>query len=133
MKQFIVIAVSLPLMLLLLMEFVYNERQMSMLFCATDYVYSAREEAKQEGMFTEDIKDNLKKNLSRLYGSEESKIVIQSSAERKYRYAENSDDRYIEYKVIFPIGRLYIGSGVTKNSPEYSYVISGCAPSEYIK
>lgn len=131
MKNFIVIAVSLPLMLALMCQLSLSHVNNLRLQLAMEYIYAAREEAKQEGYFSDSVREELKERIAKLYGIDPSRVIIEGDtalSDIKYR---NRGERFIHYRVSFPAGRLVLDI-LTRNSRlnKSRYVIDNYTPSE---
>ena len=64
MKQFIVLMAVLPIMLIFLMQFTADQVNGEKVAFIQSVVYAAKEEAKQEGCFTEELKTRIVKEIS---------------------------------------------------------------------
>ena len=60
MKQLIVLAAILPLMLIFMAQYTLDQKNSATISILQEQVYTAKEKAKQEGCFTEEIKNELK-------------------------------------------------------------------------
>ena len=132
MKQFIVLAAVLPIMLLFMAQFTLDQINNSKISMATDIVYAAKEDAKQKGGF--DI-EKLRNDLAKVLKTDTSMIIIDAPMEGSVpRVLPDGDRGIIEYKVKFPVGKVSAGNtffGI-KDDKTYGYVIESCSPSEYI-
>lgn len=133
MKQFIVLAAVLPLMLLFMAQFTLDQMNNTRISAATDVIYAAKEVAKQEGGFDCAA---LKKELAEKLGCSEELIEITASEKGSVpRIKANGERGIIEYRVKFPVGKVIAGNSLLgiKDDKTYGYVIESCAPSEYLK
>lgn len=128
MKQFIVLLVTLPLMLFLLMQLVFMETSSVKLNQAVDIVYAAREDAKEEGCFTNSIITSIKEGIAKVYDCSTESVVVKAGSDVVYRH-----EGYINYSVTFPIGQRYLNFGIVKNPKSYTYTIDGYIPSEKLR
>ena len=134
MKQFIVLTAILPILLLFMTQLVYDQKNNDAVNQIQALVYAAKENAKQEGCFTADIKGKLRKDLSEALGLAPDEIVIESSEEVKYRY-NKGEDRLIRYRVEVPVKNVMAGAGffrMTEEENTVRYVIDSYTASEKI-
>lgn len=139
MKQFIVLAAVLPLMLLFFVQFSVDQINASRAGLLADMVYAAKEEAKQAGCFTEEIESGLRDRISETFGIEREDILIEATRSVQYRIndagptGEGLERGLIYYKVCVPIGELMAGGrlmGIGKEDNTYFYTIESCTASE---
>lgn len=140
MKQFIVLVAILPLMLVFFVQFSMDQINSSRAGLLTDMVYAAKEKAKQEGCFTEEIKAELTANICSAFGIDPEDVHIEATDTVQYRimdagtYSGGDWERgLIHYKVSVPIGELMAGRrlfGIREEDNTYMYVIESYAASE---
>lgn len=142
MKQFLVLLAILPLMLVFFVQFTLDQTNSSRIGKLNDIVYTAREEARQEGCFTRDIKARLTADIANTFNIDPSTIVIEATGENEIKYRiedgrEYSDAEWkrglIHYKVSVPIGEVMAGRklfGIKEEDNTYYYVIESYAASE---
>ncbi len=136
MKQFIVLAAVLPLLLLFMAQYCLDQKNSQMVSTFQQQVYVAKEEAKQKGCFTAEIKDKLRSDLSEALGVEESEILIEATETKQYRlnYFDESGTRgMIHYKVTLPLGKVMAGGkllGIREEENQGSYSVEGSTASE---
>lgn len=140
MKQFIVLVAILPLMLVFFVQFSMDQINSSRAGLLTDMVYAAKEKAKQEGCFTEEIKAELTANICNAFGIDPEDVHIEATETVQYRimdagsYSAGDWERgLIHYKVSVPIGELMAGRrlfGIREEENTYMYVIESYAASE---
>ena len=106
----------------------------------SDMVYAAKEEAKQEGCFTPQIKSELTANIASALQIDPADVRIEATDTVRYRIMEA--DRYgnddwerglIYYKVSVPIGELMAGRrlfGIREQDNVYYYTIESYTASE---
>lgn len=140
MKQFLVLAAILPLMLVFFVQFSMDQINSSRIGILSDMVYAAKEEAKQEGCFTAQIRSNLTANIASALQIDPSDVRIEATDTVRYRIMEA--DRYgnedwerglIYYKVSVPIGELMAGRrlfGIREQDNVYYYTIESYTASE---
>ena len=142
MKQFLVLLAVLPLMLIFFVQFTIDQTNSSRIGRLNDLVYTAREEARQEGCFTREIKARLTAEISEAFDIDPSEIIIEATGENdiKYRIETGSglsDAQWkrglIHYKVTVPVGEVMAGRrlfGIKEEDNTYNYVIESYAASE---
>ena len=133
MKQFLVLAAILPLMLVFFVQFSMDQINSSRIGILSDMVYAAKEEAKQEGCFTPQIRSELTANIASALQIDPADVRIEATDTVRYRIMEA--DRYgnddwerglIYYKVSVPIGELMAGRrlfGIREQDNVYYYTI----------
>ncbi|NLP29846.1 MAG: hypothetical protein GX363_01805 [Clostridiales bacterium] len=138
MKQLIVLAAILPLMLIFMAQYTLDQKNSATISILQEQVYTAKEKAKQEGCFTEEIKNELKENISRLLDIDKEEINIDATESRQYRinYFDPSRKRgIIHYSVSVPIKKIMAGGnimGIGKDKNTAVYTVSGSTASEYL-
>jgi len=140
MKQLIVLSAVLPLMLVFLLQFTLDQRNAYTISQFQEIVYTAREEARQEGCFTRDIEERLKEQVAESFGI--SREEIQMEATRTVQYRVQSGEGFdpngrqrgmIYYKVTVPIDKLMAGHrlfGIKASDNTGVYTVEGYAASE---
>ncbi len=134
MKQFIVLAAVLPIMLVFVMQFVCDQSTNRKIDAVQSVVYAAKEEAKQAGCFTDDIVSCLKRDAAAAAGVTESEVEVITDGVVKYRYGSGSD-RLIYYTVKVPIRGVMAGAsmfGIDDGENGYVYVIDSYTASEKV-
>ena len=140
MKQFLVLAAILPLMLVFFVQFSMDQINSSRIGILSDMVYAAKEEAKQEGCFTAQIKSSLTANIASALQIDPSDVRIEATDTVRYRimdadgYGSGDWERgLIYYKVSVPIGELMAGRrlfGIREQDNVYYYTIESYTASE---
>ena len=140
MKQFLVLAAILPLMLVFFVQFSMDQINSSRIGILSDLVYAAKEEAKQEGCFTQQIRNGLTADISSALHIDPSDVRIEATDTVCYRIMEadgyGNDDwerGLIYYKVSVPIGELMAGRrlfGIREQDNVYYYTIESYTASE---
>ena len=131
-KQFIVLLAVLPIMLIFLLQFTYDQCTEYKIAFIQEVVYSAKEDAKQEGYFTDNIRKRIVKDISEGLDIPESYIKVESPEEIRYRY-NIGDKRNIRYKISVRIENIMAGGdlmGIEKKDNHYIYVIESYTASE---
>jgi hypothetical protein len=144
MKQFLVLLAILPLILLFFLQFASDQINNSRMAIVNDYVYTAKEEAKQAGGFTPQIKGKLKTRLAEALNISADSITIASNATgegqiQRMTKACASDSEWrthlIHYVVTVPIGSIMAGGelmGIKAEDNVYNYTIEAYTASEYL-
>ena len=138
MKQFIVMAAVLPLLLVFLISFSEIQEQNAVMAAVDDTVYAAKEMAKQEGCFSRKVQDWLKTELCRRIKSlKKDQIVIGSRTDtRPVARAGGADGSsgLIRYQISVPMPRRNSGAllGVKQDGKPKYYVIDSYTTSEYL-
>ena len=139
MKNFIVLAAVLPLLLVFLVQFTLDQRNSANIGRFQEYVYAAKEQAKQEGYFTEEIRSELRQNIAKTFEITEDEIIIEASSTPQYRVNEylgngkESGRGMIHYKIGVPINKLMAGRrlfGIKEEENRGMYVIESYTASE---
>ena len=140
MKQLIVLSAVLPLMLLFLLQFTLDQRNAYNISQFQEIVYTAREEARQEGCFTREIEARLKEQVANSFDISQDEIQMEATRTVQYRiqseggFDPNGRQRgMIYYKVTVPIERLMAGHrlfGIKDSDNAGTYTVEGYAASE---
>lgn len=136
MKDFIVLIAVLILLLPFPLQYAleeYNHYQKSEI---QSYVFSAKEEAKQKGYFTKEIKNKLIDKITKNFNIEKNEISIITDNIRKYRASKFNKDNLIYYKIEVPVKKIIavpIIWGINKKENKSKYTIEGYAASEAIR
>lgn len=134
MKQFIVLTAVLPILIIFMMQTGLDQKNNQITSIIQASVYAAKEQAKQEGCFTKEIKDELKADINKFTGITPDNIKIEADSHTKYRYAKG-DDRLIYYKVTVKIDELMAANniyGVSDDENSYNYKIESYTASEKV-
>lgn len=136
MKNFIVLAAVLPLMLVFLLQFAVDQKNSASVGRFQEYVYTAKEQAKQEGCFTKEIQKELKQNVAAAFQISEDEVKIAATETRQYRvngFSANGERGLIHYKVTVPLKTLMAGRrlfGIKEEDNQGLYTIESCTASE---
>ena len=143
MKQVIVLAAVLPLLLVFFLQFACEQQSSSNIAMLSDIVYAAKEEARQQGCFTESIKSRMTETICKKLGVSEGDVTIEATDRVKYRInsADGMSEDEIErgmiyYKVTAPVGKLMAGRslfGLKEKDNTYYYTVEGRAASERLR
>lgn len=132
MKQFIVLIAVLPLLLVFLCQFTYDQRTGESIAYIQSVVYGAKEDAKQEGAFSEEIKKKIVKDISAGLGIPAHYVSVEADAGEKRRYALG-EGRLINYKVSVRLDNVMAGGklmGIPNNENYTVYTIDSYTASE---
>lgn len=110
MKQLIVLMAVLPIMALFLMQYSLEQRNSDQIERFCNYVYAAKEQAKQAGCFTNEIKSQLTEQLHKNLGIPKNEIRMDVTEIPKYRTATFDDRELIYYKISVPVNKLMVGN-----------------------
>ena len=134
MKQFIVLMAVLPVMMIFFFQFTADQRHGRMVGEIQEIVYSAKEEAKQEGYFSSENRKRLKEDLGRAAGVDPEEILIDSDDRIKTRFGVG-EERLIYFTVSVPIRGVMAASpvlGMSEEENSYRFVIDSYTASERI-
>ena len=142
MKQFIVLLAVLPLLLVFFVQFSMDQMNHARVGLLLDYVYTAKEEAKQEGGFTTEITEKLRQNISMAFDILPSSVSIETTESVRYRMmqgdgmaVEDFERGLIYYKVSVPIAEMMAGRklfGIKKEDNTCRYTIESYTASELL-
>lgn len=136
MKQIIVLAAILPLLLIFIAQFTLQEKNAQIKRGIASDVYAAAEQARQDGCFTAANLDRLKKQLASRSGTEESEILIAADEVPKYRVNSYNENERIHYKVEVPIKKAMAGNryfGISDEENRGIFVIENDVASERLR
>jgi hypothetical protein len=136
MKQFIVLAAMLPLIMVFIMQFSLEQVNQGRIAALQELVYGAKERAKQEGRFTPAIKAALARDIAARFKVDESDIVIETDNRIRYRRNEFDEREMIAYRVEVPIEKIMAGNrlmGISDEENAGVYVVEGSAASEKLR
>lgn len=134
MKQFIVLMAVLPIMMIFLLQFATDQVSSEKIAFIQSVVYTAKEDAKQEGCFTDEIKSRIVSEISEGISVPEEYIEVIADEDIKYRY-EKGEGRIINYKVSVRLDEIMAGGeflGIDKNRNSAVYTIESYTASERI-
>ena len=136
MKQLIVLAGVLPLLLVFMMQYTLDQRNNAQISWLQDQVYAVKEEAKQEGYFTSEMVEDLRQTIADKMDLEPYEIMISATASPKYRindFEESKSRGMIQYRIEVPMKQLMAGGklfGISKEANQGTFVIEGITASE---
>lgn len=133
MKQFIVLAAILPIMLVFIMQFGLSQLNNHRISMMQEYVLASREAARQDGYFTDENKKNLKVKISKEFGILPEEVIVKTDNILKYRKNYFDERELIDYQVSVPIKKIMAGNeilGISDDENRGYYRISGTVASE---
>ena len=136
MKQLIVLMGVLPIMLVFLFQYSLDQRNNDNISRLQECVYQAKEQAKQQGCFTPEIKEELIGKIKRNFDIKEDDMVIVLEEVPKYRTTSFDTRELIYYKVSVPIDKIMAGSrffGISDEENRGMYTIESWTASERIR
>lgn len=125
----------LPILLIFMLQIGFDQRNAYIVNQIESIVYAAKEEAKQDGYFTEENISSMKRDLARAASIDEESISFESSGGIKTRYAASKEERLIYYKVGVPMKNVMAGAsffGFSDAENSYVYTIDSYTASERI-
>lgn len=142
MKQFIVLMAILPLLLVFFVQFSMDQMNHARVGLLLDYVYTAKEEAKQKGCFTPELKEKLRENIAEAFDIPPHEILIQTTDSVRYRMMQGDDTSeaafergLIYYKISVPIAEIMAGRrlfGIKEEDNTCYYTIESYTASELL-
>lgn len=136
MKQLIVLMGILPILLIFLFQYALDQQNHDRINSLQECVYQAKEQAKQEGCFTPEIKRELVEKIEQRFAIREGELVLQLEEVPQYRKTEFDERELIHYKVSVPIERIMAGNhffGITDEENRGMYTIESWTASELIR
>ncbi len=134
MKQLIVAMAVLPILIVFMVQFMLDQKNQQIIGAVQSCTYAAKERAKQEGCFTPQMIEDLKRDISDRTGLNMEAIECQGDSEVKSRFSEG-EDRFIYYKVKVKIKGIMAGAGLFssgKGEDSMEYVIDSFTASERV-
>ena len=132
MKQLIVLLAVLPILMIFLLQFTADQVNGERIALIQSVVYAAKEEAKQEGCFTKEIRERITEEISSKLSIPPERVKIEADDEVKYRYA-SGDGRLIRYRVSVKLDGIMAGGrllGIEEEENSAVYVIDSFTMSE---
>ena len=132
MKQLIVLMAVLPIMIIFIMQMGLDQKNAQTLTAIQSCTYAAKEQAKQEGCFTEAICSDLRRNISKLTNIKEENIEIEADRNLKFSY---SYDKLIHYKVSVKVGNIMAANsvfGLSDKENSYKFSVESYTASERV-
>lgn len=136
MKQLIVLMGVLPIMLIFLFQYALDQRNNDNISRFQEYVYQAKEQAKQEGCFTQEIQDEMIGKIENSFNVSEEEILVDMETVPQYRTSVFDQREMIHYKVSVPIDKLMAGNrffGISDDENCGMYTIESWTASERLR
>lgn len=136
MKQFIILLGVLPILLLFLSQFVLEQKNSYNIGLLQEYVYAAKEEAKQAGCFTPAIKEALAEKISARFEVSQDQIAMAVDQVPRYRTSGFDERELIHYRIGVPIEKVMAGNrfmGISNEENRGNYVIESWTASEKLR
>lgn len=126
----------LPIMLVFLLQYSLDQRNNDNINRLQECVYQAKEQAKQQGCFTPEIKEELIGRIKNNFGVEEEDMVIVLEEVPKYRTTSFDQRELIYYRVSVPVEKIMAGNrffGISDDENRGMYTIESWTASERIR
>lgn len=136
MKQLIVLMGVLPIMLIFLFQYALDQRNNDNISRFQEYVYQAKEQAKQEGCFTPEIRDEMIGKIEKSFDISEEDMIVELETIPQYRTSVFDQREMIHYKVSVPIDKLMAGNrffGISDAENTGMYTIDSWTASERLR
>lgn len=133
MKQFIVLLAILPILLLFMAQIAFEQKNINTANNIQAIVYSAKEDAKQAGYFSQNQIEEVIEELLSISGVEEASFTTnQDSPQKRYSLGSN---RFIDYRIELVLSNVMAGGGmmISKEKNQYTYVLEGYTASEFLE
>lgn len=135
MKQLIVLTAVLPILLLFMAQYCLDQKNNRIINEFQQQVYTAKERAKQEGCFSGEIVEDLRRDLASTFAIEESDIAIEATTVKQYRlnYFGGGERGMIRYRVSVPVDKVMVGGsllGIKEEENQVLYILEGTTASE---
>lgn len=134
MKDFIVCMAVIPLLILFMLQIVMDQKNNEITEIIQSMTYAAKEDAKQAGGFTPEIKQKLISDIHEKTGIDTNKIEVTADQNLKFRYSIG-DNRLIHYRIEVEIEGIMAGNrfyGIKDSENCYTYVIDSYTASEKV-
>jgi hypothetical protein len=135
-KQLIVLLAVLPVLLLFLIQFALDQRNNDNISRFQECVYQAKEQAKQQGCFTSEIKEEMIRKIRNDFHVEKEDLVIDVEEVPRYRTSVFDERELIHYKVSVPIEKIMAGNrlmGIPDHENRGMYTIESWTASELLR
>ncbi|MDD3169459.1 MAG: hypothetical protein PHC91_08390 [Eubacteriales bacterium] len=135
MKQLIVLMGILPILLVFLLQYTLDQRNNDNISRLQECVYQAKEQAKQKGCFTPEIKEAMINKIGGYFGIEEEDMELTLEEVPQYRTSAFDQRELIYYRVSVPIEKIMAGNrffGITDEENKGMYTIESWTASELI-
>lgn len=136
MKQLIVILAIQPFLIFFILQYTLEQKNHYNINQFQSLVYSAKEQAKQDGYFTSQNINNLKNEIATQFDIPENQIIIDATQVPKYRINDFNQCELIHYRVSVPIEKLIAANrmwGISDGENKKMYTIDNYAASELLQ
>lgn len=136
MKQLIVLMGVLPILLIFLFQYTLDQKNNDRIGRLQEYVYQAKEQAKQEGCFTPEIKHEMIGKIERYFDINEEDMEIVLEEVPKYRTSVYDQRELIHYRISVPIDKIMAGNrlfGISDQENRGMYTMESWTASELIR
>jgi hypothetical protein len=134
-KQLIVLMGVLPILLIFMLQYMLDQKNHDNIGRLQEYVYSAKEQAKQEGCFTSEIEKDLIEKIKKDFQISEQEIEVVLEDIPQYRTGQFDERELIYYKVSVPIEKIMAGNrffGIRDEDNRGMYTIESWTASELL-
>lgn len=136
MKQFIVLMAVLPILVLFMLQFMLDQKNHDNIGRLQEYVYTAKEQAKQKGCFTWEIRKEMVDKIKESFQIEEGEMVLILDDVPRYRTTGFDERELIHYQVSVPIKKIMAGHrffGISDEQNRGMYTIENWTASELLR
>ncbi|HHU18023.1 MAG: hypothetical protein ACOX4V_10610 [Anaerovoracaceae bacterium] len=136
MKQLIVLMGVLPILLVFISQYTLDQKNNDNISRLQECVYQAKEQAKQRGCFTVEIKEEMINKLENYFDITEEEMDIVLEEIPRYRTSVFDDRELIYYKVSVPLKKIMAGNrffGITDEENMGMYTIESWTASELLR
>lgn len=136
MKQLIVLMGVLPIMLIFLFQYTLDQKNNDNISALQEIVYQSKEQAKQEGCFTSEIKEEMIGKIEKNFDITEDEMEIILEEVPQYRSSAFDQRELIYYKISVPIDKIMAGNrffGISDEENRGMYTIESWTASERIR
>lgn len=126
----------LPILLVFLLQYTLDQRNNDNINRLQECVYQAKEQAKQKGCFTPEIKETMIDKIGGYFNIEEEDMEIVLEEIPQYRTSAFDQRELIYYKVSVPIEKIMAGNrffGINDEENCAMYTIESWTASELIR
>lgn len=135
MKQLIVLMGVLPILLVFLSQYTLDQKNNDRISRLQECVYQAKEQAKQEGCFTLEIREEMIEKIENYFDIQEEEMEIVLEEIPRYRTSVFDERELIYYKISVPINKIMAGNqffGISDEENKGMYTIESWTASELI-
>jgi len=136
MKQLIVLMGILPILLIFMFQYTLDQQNSDRISRLQECVYQAKEQAKQQGCFTSEIKQELIDKIEKNFDIKENEMEITLEEIPQYRTSKFDQRELIYYKVSVPIKKIMAGNrfyGISDEENKGMYTIESWTASELLR